>query len=141
MAMATMKKVLVVDDDPDDAAVIVQLLRSNDYEVDSADNGRDGLQKAFTYKPDLLILDLMMPGMHGFQVCEAIRADDKLKDLRIIIISGKRYTVDFRAADRLGANMFLPKPFEIEQMLAAVQAMIGRPSEPLPHEKSEPGPG
>src|SRR4029079_3589013 len=127
-----MKKILVVDDDADDAAVISEQLKRHDYEVDTADNGMDGLKKAASHKPDLVILDLMMPGMHGFQVCEAIRHDDKLKDTRIIVISGKRYQVDFRAADRLGANMFIPKPFEINKMLEAVIALIGKPNEALP---------
>lgn len=125
----------------DDAAVICDLLRRNEYDVDSADNGKDGLSKAASYKPDLVILDLMMPGMHGFQVCQAIRADDKLKDTRIIIISGKRYQVDFRAADRLGANMFIPKPFEMQQMLSAVIGLIGKPGDALPQPKTEPGHG
>ena len=63
------------------------------------------------------------------------------KDVRIIVISGKSYQVDYRAADRLGANLFISKPFGNGKLLEAVVAMIGRPGDPLPRSVLEPGPG
>lgn len=136
-----MKKILVVDDDPDDVAVIAMILRRKGYEVAEAGDGGEGLKKAGQIQPDLIIMDLMMPVLHGFELCRKIRADDKLKDTRIIVISGKRYQVDYRAADRLGANLFISKPFEAPQLVDAVVAMIGRPDDPLPFCQSTPGHG
>ena len=136
-----MKKILVVDDDPDDAEVIAEILKRKDYEVEQAGDGATGLKIAAAIKPALVILDLMMPGMHGFELCERLRSDDKLKDVRIIVISGKRYQVDYRAADRLGANMFIPKPFDASRIVDAVVALIGKPGDPLPNLTPAPGPG
>ena len=136
-----MKKILVVDDDTDLIEELASLFSRNDYKVERAENGRAGLEKAHEFKPDLIILDLMMPGMHGFEVCQAVRQDDKLKDVRILVVSGKRYQVDYRAADRLGANMFLSKPFDQGKMLEAVVTMIGKPGDPLPRVLDNPGPG
>lgn len=127
-----MKKILVVDDDPDIVEFVSEILTMNHYQVQAAENGRAGIDKARKFLPDLVILDLMMPDMHGFEVCQAIRADDKLKDVRIIVSSGKRYQVDARAADRLGGNMFVPKPYKVSQMMEAVVALIGRPDDPIP---------
>ncbi|HVE11779.1 MAG TPA: response regulator [Elusimicrobiota bacterium] len=136
-----MKKVLVVDDDPDIVEFVTELLKAHHYEVASAENGRQGVEKARQYRPDLVILDLMMPDMHGFEVCQALREDPQLKDIRIIVSSGKRYQTDHRAADRLGADRFVAKPYKVADMMGAVAALIGRPEDPLPALTKAPEPG
>ena len=135
------KRILVVEDDPETVLLLWQFLTDKGYRVLRAENGLEGISKARRHRPHLIILDLLMPGMHGFEICRTLRADDKLKDVRIIVASGKRYQVDFRAVNRLGANMFVPKPYDGPKILEAVVAMIGHPSDPLPLTHSTLGPG
>ena len=122
-----MKKILIVDDDPEIVEFVVQFLSSQSYDVLSAANGKEGCARASETKPDLIILDLMMPDMHGFEVCTALRKDQNLSKVKIIVASGKKYEADKRAAQRLGADMFLSKPYSITQLLDAVYALVGKP--------------
>ncbi len=120
-----MKKILIVDDDHLMVDFISECLKGDSYEVDTAFNGADGLAKARSGGHDLLILDLMMPDMHGFDVCEALRAETNFKGLKILISSGKAYDVDKKAAKRLGADGYLVKPFSVEQLMTTVRGLVG----------------
>ncbi|MDE2292044.1 MAG: response regulator [Elusimicrobia bacterium] len=121
-----MKKILVVDDDRVMVEFMVECLQRGGYRVDTAYNGVEGLAKAREVKPDLLILDLMMPDMHGFDVCEALRQKDSDFSGKILISSGKAYEVDKKAARRMGADQYLVKPFTFEELNAAVSGLLGR---------------
>ena len=104
---------------------ISECLKGDSYEVDTAFNGADGLAKARSGGHDLLILDLMMPDMHGFDVCEALRAETNFKGLKILISSGKAYDVDKKAAKLMGADGYLVKPFSVEQLMSTVRGLVG----------------
>ncbi|MBI3297656.1 MAG: response regulator [Elusimicrobia bacterium] len=119
-----MKRILVVDDDRLMVEFISLCLERASYSVETAFNGVDGLAKAKSFKPDLLVLDLMMPDMHGFDVCEELRREGGPAGLKILISSGKSYEVDKKAAKRLGADGFITKPFTIEQLMAAVDGLL-----------------
>lgn len=120
-----MKKILVVDDDRLLTDFIVECLKDGSYQVETAYNGVEGLAKARAFQPDLLILDLMMPDMHGFDVCEALRKDARTFSGKILISSGKAYEVDKKAARRLGADHYLVKPFSAQELNAAVTGLLG----------------
>lgn len=120
-----MKKILVVDDDRLMVDFICECLKRASYTVETAYNGADGLAKARTFKPHLMVLDLMMPDMHGFDVCEALRKDIPSESLKILISSGKAYEVDRKAAKRLGADEYITKPFTIDQLMTTVNGLIG----------------
>ncbi|MBI3297655.1 MAG: response regulator [Elusimicrobia bacterium] len=120
-----MKKILVVDDDRLMVDFICDCLKKASFAVETALNGADGLAKARVYKPDLMVLDLMMPDMHGFDVCEALRRDIPAEQLKIIILSAKTYEVDKKAAKRFGADAYITKPFTFDQLLAAVNGLLG----------------
>jgi len=71
-------------------------------------------------------LDLLMPGMHGFDVCERLRKEPALRDMKILISSGKGYAVDIKAAKRLGADDYIVKPYDIGRLLAKVEGLVGK---------------
>ena len=124
-----MKKILilVVDDDQTLVDFLVAALKASGYEVAFAYGGQAGLEKAREAKPDLLILDLLMPDMHGFDVCQALRGDEDLSKMKILISSAKAYDVDKRAAERLGADGYMAKPYTADALIANVKKLVGDP--------------
>ncbi len=105
--------------------LMCMLLRGH-YEVFSAANGAEGLEVVRAVRPDLLVLDLLMPVMHGFEVCQRLRADPDLKATKILISSSKSYQNDVRAAvSETGADDYIIKPFDIADFNRRVDAMSG----------------
>jgi len=119
------KKVVVVDDDDDMRELMCMLLRDR-YEVSDANDGDKGLEVVRKVRPDILVLDLLMPVMHGFEVCQRMRADPALKDIKILISSSKSYAHDVRTAvEETGADGYIVKPFEVSAFNRAVDEMAG----------------
>lgn len=121
-----MKKVLVVDDDEMIVDFLSQCLKREGYEPLQAYGGEQGYKKAVEFKPALMVLDLMMPDMHGFDVCQTVRHDRSLNEMKILISSAKGYEVDKRAAKRLGADGYLNKPFPVDVFISEVTRLIGK---------------
>ena len=120
-----MKRVLVVDDD-DDMRALMTMLLSGSCEVSSAADGAAGLELAKRLRPDLVVLDLLMPKMHGFEVCRRIREDADLKGTKVLISSSKSYQNDVRTTvDETGADDYIVKPFEVEEFKRRVGALLG----------------
>lgn len=116
-------RILAVDDDRNNLKMLAFLLREEGYEVITADNGADALRMLDTQHPDLLILDIMMPQMDGFEVCKRVR---QTMDVPIVILSAKGETVDKVTGLELGADDYLPKPFEPSELIARVKAVLRR---------------
>lgn len=120
------KRVLVVDDEED----LVELLRVNlaqaDYEVEVAYSGGEALAKVAKSPPDLVILDLMMPGVSGLEVCKQVRADKALSHLPIIMLTAKADEVDRIVGFELGADDYVTKPFSPRELLLRVRALLRR---------------
>jgi len=120
-----MKKVVVVDDD-DDMLALMSLLLRDQYSVETAVDGAAGLELVRRVHPDLVVLDLLMPRMHGFEVCQKIRGDAALAGTKILISSSKSYSHDVRTAiEETGADDYIVKPFELAEFKRRVAAMIG----------------
>jgi DNA-binding response OmpR family regulator len=120
-----MKRVLVVDDDDGMRDLMVALL-SQKYDVASAPDGFEGLEMARALRPDLVVLDLLMPRMHGFEVCQRIREDADLKNTKVLISSSKSYPHDVKTAvEETGADGYIVKPFAIADFRARVAALLG----------------
>ncbi|MBI3564269.1 MAG: response regulator [Elusimicrobia bacterium] len=120
-----MKRVLVVDDDEDMRELMVTILGGT-YQVSSAEDGLAGLLAAKAQKPDLVVLDLLMPKMHGFEVCMNIRADDSLKATKVLISSSKSYQHDVRTAvEETGADAYIVKPFAVAEFKKKVAELLG----------------
>ena len=100
-----MEKIIVIDDDPDIVTIATRRLKAAGYEVMSAPDGEAGLRLVAAEQPSVVLLDLMMPKMHGFAVCQEIRKDASLDATRIIVSSAKSYPVDVAKAKELGADV------------------------------------
>jgi len=118
------KKILVVDDEPTFVRLVDQVLTEKRYEVLKASNGQDALRLLFTHKPDLVLLDVVMPGMDGWQTCQRIR---DMSDIPIIMLTGKQNTEEdiVRGLD-YGADDYLIKPVGNRELVARVQALLRR---------------
>lgn len=119
-----MKKIAIVDDDPEIQQLLQGLLSSR-FDVRAAYNGKEGLDLIKREKPDLVILDLLMPQMHGFEVVERMRQDDELKNIKVLISSSKSYSADVATARKAGADDYITKPYNLEALLAKVEELIG----------------
>lgn len=121
------KRVLVVDDDPAIVEMLVELLeRDGRFEVQTASTGFEAGIRTKEFHPDVMVLDFMLPDINGNAVCRTIRADESLRDVRIIIVSGvvNREDVDKLLED--GADDFLQKPFSIEQLINRITELVSR---------------
>lgn len=121
--MATKTRVLVIDDDVTLANLLCMLFEKDGFEAISAPNGPDGLRLARKEKPDAIILDIMMPGMHGYEVCRRLR---KITDAVIVFVSVKGRTEDIVRGLHLGGDDYVVKPYTYEELSSRVQACMRR---------------
>jgi CheY-like chemotaxis protein len=112
---------MVVEDDPAIRSLLVMTLEAENYRVETAEDGEDALRKLERLQPDVLLLDLMLPKIDGWEVIEALRADPHTRDLRIIAISAK-----FGLLSAMGHDVqaYLPKPFDTDVMLAILDEVL-----------------
>lgn len=131
--MATKQKILIVDDDSNIAELISLYLTKEFYEVQIVEDGEQALQVFDTFQPNLILLDLMLPGMDGYQVCREIR---RRSNTPIIMLSAKGEVFDKVLGLELGADDYMIKPFDSKELVARVKAVLRRfnpsPSEATP---------
>ena len=113
-------KILIVDDSPELLSFLTELLRDCKYDVHPAANGKQALQAARTSPPDLILLDIKMPSMSGFEVCARFKADEALRDIPVIFLSGMNETAEKVKAFSVGGEDYITKPFQIEEVQARV---------------------
>jgi CheY-like chemotaxis protein len=118
------KCILVVDDDALNREIMEAFLAAEDYDVVFANNGATALQKAATLKPHLIILDVKMPDMTGYEVCKHLRRQAATRLIPIIIVTGFDTQLDQERAGQVGANAFLPRPFRGDELLAQVAQLL-----------------
>ena len=121
-----MATILVIDDDELVSRTLQRALKMYDYQVMTANSGIDGLQLARRHRPDLFILDIMMPGVDGYQVCRQIRGDPLLKELPVLFLTAKAKDEDKIEGFRAGADDYLVKPFNMEELELRVKAILRR---------------
>lgn len=119
-----MTKVLVVEDNANLAFGLTRSLESEGYEVQSAEDGVRGFELARTTNPDLIVLDLMLPGMDGYTILKKLRAEGK--DVPVLILTARGEEADKVFGFRLGADDYVTKPFSLSELLARVQAILRR---------------
>jgi CheY-like chemotaxis protein/two-component sensor histidine kinase len=125
LPIVTMKRILVIDDEQDIRQMFQVLLSGKNYEVRTAANGWEGLSLMEAERPDLVILDIAMPVMNGYQFLEKVRGDRRTKDIPVIAISGA--DTDLDRLKELGMDEFLSKPFSGTVLLATVRRLLPRP--------------
>ena len=122
--MVTSGKVLIVDDEPIARESLEALLLGENYELHFAANGTDGLQKAKALRPDAILLDVMMPGMDGFEVCRRLRDDSDLEQVAIIMITALADVDNRIHGYKLGADNFLVKPINYDELQAILNKYL-----------------
>ncbi len=118
-----MPRILLIDDDPNLVELLSEYLKNQDYLVSSAGDGREGLRKLFQEQPDLVLLDVTMPGKNGWQTLERIR---EISDLPVIMLTARSEEVDILHGFSLGADDYITKPFSFAQLAARVRAVLAR---------------
>ena len=119
------KKVLIVDDEPNIAISVEFLMRREGFEVLVAHDGEEGLARIRSDRPDLVVLDIMMPKLDGFEVCRAVRADPALAGVRILMLTAKGRAAEIEKGLALGAEAYIPKPFSTRDLVARVKELLG----------------
>jgi putative two-component system response regulator len=118
------KRILIVDDDPTNVAIIEEMLENYDHTLDFASTGEDALQIMNKRKPDLVLLDVMMPGIDGFEVCRKIRTEGVWDSVKIILVTGKAMLEERLNGYKVGADDYIVKPFNEEELLAKIQVFL-----------------
>ena len=124
----TRKKIIVVEDEPDIVDVVTYNLNREGYSVLAAQRGDEGLNLIRSEVPDLVLLDLMLPGMDGLSICRQMKSDGSLRDIPIIIASAKGEESDVVIGLEMGADDYLAKPFSPRELLARIKAVLRRGS-------------
>ncbi len=119
-----MGSILIVEDTNEQRDLVSMYLEMNGYHVQVANDGLQGLTQARKLKPDLILMDLGMPKMDGYQMIAELRSDEKLKDIPIVVISAWTAATHRDRARAAGADVFITKPFELGHILSTVQKFV-----------------
>lgn len=118
------KTILIADDEPNIVISLEFLLKREGYEVVVAHDGMQALERIRERRPDLAILDVMMPQRNGLEVCQDLRQDPQFKDLRIMMLTAKGRDTEVSKGLALGADVYMTKPFATRELIAKVKALI-----------------
>jgi two-component system, OmpR family, alkaline phosphatase synthesis response regulator PhoP len=125
-AMTKTASVLIVDDEPNILLSLQFLMKKSGYDVRTAKDGEEALAEIARAAPDLVLLDVMMPKIDGFSICERIRANPEWKDMRIIMLTARGRDVEREKGLALGADDYITKPFSTKDAIARVEAALAR---------------
>lgn len=118
------KRVLIVDDEPNIVAALEFLLHKNGYAVRVAANGEEALAQLDAFRPDLVLLDVMMPKVSGYEVCQRMRSQPQWRDIKIVILSAKGREVEVSKGMSLGADLYVTKPFSSTELVATIDKLL-----------------
>ena len=120
-----MKKIVIVDDEPNIVMTLEYTFKKNNFEVFIARDGQEALDIIKVELPDIIILDVMMPLVDGYETLEIIKQEDKLKHCKVIFLSAKNKEKDIEKGLALGADLYLTKPFSIKKLVEQVNQVLG----------------
>src|SRR3989338_4824607 len=118
------KRILVVDDEPDIVNIVKKRLVDNGYDVIIAIDGQDALDKARKENPDLIVLDIMLPKMNGYNVCGLLKNDARYSKIPIIMFTARAQEEDMKLAEEVNADAYITKPFDSQALLSKIQELI-----------------
>jgi DNA-binding response OmpR family regulator len=118
------RKVLIVDDEPNIVAALEFLFRRSGYEVRTATNGAEALEQVDVYRPDVVLLDVMMPVKSGYEVCQKMRERPELAQIRIVMLSAKGSEAEVNKGLSLGADLYVTKPFSTQELVATIDGLF-----------------
>ena len=119
------KQVLIADDEPNIVAALEYLLQRNGYEVYIARNGEGALKLVEEHKPDLVLLDVMMPLKSGYEVCQRMRERADWSHIKIIMLTAKGRDVEMSKGLSIGADLYITKPFSTQELVAKINGLLG----------------
>jgi len=122
--MEEKKKILVVDDEPGIVKMLESRLTRSGYEVSTAMDGLDALNKARTERPDLILLDVMMPEMDGYKVCAMLRYDVKYSNIPVILLTARAHETDRKMGSQLGVRDYIVKPFDGKELMKKIEHIL-----------------
>lgn len=117
-------KILIVDDEPNIVLPLQFLMEQNGYEVDVASSGEEAIEKIMQFMPDLILLDIMLPGIDGYEVCEIVKLNPKWKHIKVIFLTAKGRDVDVAKGLVLGADEYIIKPFANSEVIEKVRMLL-----------------
>lgn len=117
-------RILIVNDEPNIVISLEYLLKKEGFEVSVATDGEAALKQAAEFRPDLILLDVMMPKKSGFEVCESLRADASQAELKIIMLTAKGRETEVTKGLALGANAYITKPFSTKDLVAQIKTLL-----------------
>ena len=126
------KEILIADNEPGVVVPIQFLMEQQGYNVLVAENGEDALDIIYKYTPDLILLDIMLPRIDGYEVCEIVRLDPRYRDIKIIFITAKGREVEIAKGLALGADAYITKPFSNTELVSKVKELLA-----ITHETAE----
>jgi len=119
------KQVLIADDEPNIVVALEYLLQRNGYEVSIARNGDEALKLIEQNRPDLVLLDVMMPLRSGYEVCRVVREREDWKHIKIVVLTAKGRAADTEKGLALGADLYVTKPFSNRELIAKINGLLG----------------
>ena len=119
------KKILIVDDEPNIVISLEFLMKREGFQVSVAGDGEAALEQVAAQKPDIVLLDVMMPKKKGYEVCQLIRANPEWQDMKIIMITAKGRDTEMAKGLAMGADAYMTKPFSTKDLVANVKRMLG----------------
>ncbi|MGB7063445.1 MAG: response regulator [Candidatus Zixiibacteriota bacterium] len=117
-------KILVIDDEPEITDIVETFLETAGYEVESENASRSGIDKAKTFLPDLVLLDIMMPTMDGYEICSELKRCEKTKRIPVVFLTGKDARSDEGKSFKVGGVLYIKKPFSCERLLEIVKVVL-----------------
>lgn len=118
------KRILLTDDEPNIVLVVTKRLEIQGYEVLIARDGEEALKKVHELKPDLVLLDIMLPGVDGLNVCRILKSDEATRKIPVILFSARAQTWDKEAGREFGADAYVEKPFQPEELLTTIEKLL-----------------
>ena len=123
------KEILIVDDEPGIVVPVQFLMEQQGYRVMTAERGEDALDLIYQYKPDLVLLDIMLPGIDGYEVCEIVRLNPDYRDVKIVFFTAKGRETEIAKGLALGADAYITKPYSNAELVAKVKELLEKTDE------------
>jgi DNA-binding response OmpR family regulator len=119
-----MAKILVVEDDDSTQGLLKLIISGAGHDVDVAGDGQTALKEILNKQPDLVVLDVMLPEVHGYSVCHQIKNNEVLRSIKVLMLSAKSFPADRRQAEEVGADAFLSKPVNPSELVEKINALL-----------------
>ena len=118
------KTILIIEDEPKNMTLTRDLLKISGYETIEAVDGKQGVEKAKSAKPNLILMDIMMPKMDGYSACREIKADQSTKNIPVVMLTAVGYDLNKKLAKQMGADGYVTKPFSRQQLIDAISPLL-----------------